>query len=222
MSRNSEQKAMKEVVSLVAFCDESSTKSGEGPRKVANGLAKSMTAAQLRWCAEEWLVTSVSERRRARTLAEERKAERERTAQLAERDAARAGYEAQGSPRRDSAAYRKWVDDTPEGREFHGRREAEEDESNQRVQRTVRKLIDDYTDQVKLEWTEELLASRFSLPDGTSVEWGDATLDQHVTRYEMFSRNMVTNMEGAARHKQAIDALRETGAATLREATVAA
>lgn len=56
------------------------------------------------------------------------------------------------------------------------------------------------------------------MPDGTVVLWGDATIEQHQQRRDLFLRNALANTDGAARHEQAIRTLTETGAATLREA----
>lgn len=77
-------------------------------------------------------------------------------------------------------------------------------------------ILEDYKRELKIQWTDELLASEFSLTDGTRVTWGDATVEQHAERAEMFRRNMVTNAEGAARHLKALDELRASGAPTLK------
>lgn len=69
----------------------------------------------------------------------------------------------------------------------------------------------------RMEWTAELLDSTFALADGSRVTWGDATADQHRERVDMFRRNALANLEGAARHEQAIDALMESGAKSLRK-----
>lgn len=68
-----------------------------------------------------------------------------------------------------------------------------------------------------LEWKEELLASRFTLSDGRSITWGEATEDQHQERIDMFLANAAANTEGAARHQKAIDDLHAHGVSTLRE-----
>ena len=78
-------------------------------------------------------------------------------------------------------------------------------------------IIERYADEMRMEWTAELLASAFTLDDGTRVNWGDATVDQHSQRVEMFRRNAMANAEGAARHLKAVGALRLSGCSTLRE-----
>jgi hypothetical protein len=77
--------------------------------------------------------------------------------------------------------------------------------------------IERFQAEIKMEWTTELLASRFALPDGTQTTWGAATVEQHEARRGMFAANVLANAEGAIRHDQAIAALRESGASTLAE-----
>jgi hypothetical protein len=70
---------------------------------------------------------------------------------------------------------------------------------------------------VQVEWTMELLNSGFVLPDGTTTTWGQATIDQHIAREEMFTTNALANMEGAARHRQAIERIQASGVTCLAE-----
>lgn len=74
-----------------------------------------------------------------------------------------------------------------------------------------------FEDELRIEWTAELLASDFAMADGTRITWGDATVEQHQERAAMFQRNAVANAEGAARHLKAVEALESAGAQTLGE-----
>jgi len=80
-------------------------------------------------------------------------------------------------------------------------------------------IANDLTDGLRIKWTQELLASSFGMPDGTSVTWGEATIEQHQIRAAMFSSNAQANIEGAARHQKAIQDLAESGVPTLGELT---
>lgn len=74
-----------------------------------------------------------------------------------------------------------------------------------------------YKNEIKAEWTEELLSQSIHMPDGTETTWGDASMAQHELRMDMFMKNATANIEGAARHKKAIEDLRLSGRSTLSE-----
>lgn len=78
-------------------------------------------------------------------------------------------------------------------------------------------ILDDYAAALRVEWTSELLASEFAMPDGVRTTWGEATIDQHRERLAMFTANAQANIEGAARHQKAIDELSASGATSLRD-----
>lgn len=86
----------------------------------------------------------------------------------------------------------------------------------------LRGLIESYGEQLRVEWTTELLDSPFALADGTLVTWGDATVSQHEERRDMFTTNAYANIEGAARHGRAIQELTSAGISRLNELKVAA
>jgi hypothetical protein len=90
-------------------------------------------------------------------------------------------------------------------------------EIDRRLVSRISTIVDEYVDGLRIEWTAELLGSEFALGDGTRVTWGDATAEQHRARAEMFQNNAVANLEGAARHQKALEALEQSGATTLRE-----
>ncbi len=70
-------------------------------------------------------------------------------------------------------------------------------------------LIGEMANMIKLEITEKLLKTKFALGDGEWVSWGAATVSQHQIRIEMLNKNTKANLEAAARHKVAIDKLKE-------------
>ena len=57
----------------------------------------------------------------------------------------------------------------------------------------------------QMEWTDELLRSKFTLADGTRVAHGVATVPQHRERIGMFTEQAMISTHGAARHQRAID-----------------
>lgn len=79
-----------------------------------------------------------------------------------------------------------------------------ERDSAAKLNASLNNLLADYRKDLRMEWTEELLESTFALGDGTRVSWGEATIDQHQERVAMFMGNVAANIEGAARHEQAI------------------
>lgn len=78
--------------------------------------------------------------------------------------------------------------------------------------------VDQFKSELKMEWTRELLASSFVLKSGERVTWGDATVAQHKERMAMFKEQARINMDGAERHKLAIQQIEEVGAKCLNEA----
>lgn len=72
-------------------------------------------------------------------------------------------------------------------------------------------------EQAIVRWVRELLDSEFSLPDGSRVTWGTATIDDHLERIEMLHKNAVANLEAVTRHEAAVRALTGAGASTLSE-----
>lgn len=79
-------------------------------------------------------------------------------------------------------------------------------------------ILNKFKDELRVEWTRELLDQKFALGDGTDVTWGHATREQHEIRLAMHKRNAIAGLEGAARHQQAIETLESTGCLTLGEA----
>lgn len=82
----------------------------------------------------------------------------------------------------------------------------------------VSTAISNYTREIKLEWTRELLQSTFTLEDGSRVTWGGATEAMHRERAAMFSGLAEINAQGAERHREAIREIRRLGVACLNDA----
>lgn len=86
-------------------------------------------------------------------------------------------------------------------------------------QESLRKIRDEYEIEVRkkiiVEWTFELLETEIAMPDGTRTTWGNATLDQHEIRRTMLADSAMANMEAAARHANAIEQLKSSGASNL-------
>lgn len=78
--------------------------------------------------------------------------------------------------------------------------------------------LDKFKADMRIEWTNELLASEFALGDGTYVTWGAASVEQHEARMKMHSANARAGVEGYARHSKAVDAIKAVNARSLNEA----
>ena len=75
-----------------------------------------------------------------------------------------------------------------------------------------------FQESIRLEVTEELLASTFALPDGTRVYWGEATAAQHEERAESLESMAAGTIETAGLHRRAVELIRSSGGENLREA----
>lgn len=166
--------------------------------------------------ARQWLLEQVRAHERAGALLVEVRAER---VEQAKRE------RVVGPPNRGTAAYRAWVRDTDEGRQYHDEWERTSDQIRRqcdaRFAASIHASIETYTNEVKMQWTQDLLDTGFALPDGTTVTWGDATVDQHKQRAQMFTANAAANIKGAARHTQAVRDLEASGVETLRTLVMA-
>lgn len=86
------------------------------------------------------------------------------------------------------------------------------------IKKSVGPILVQLREDLRLEWTDDLLTSRFTLRDGSSVTWGEATVAQHKDRVDIFMDNVAANMDGAARHNKAIAAIEAAGVACLNDA----
>lgn len=197
-----------EIAELVKRCHDESVRSGSPTRPVAVAMVDDLPDGPLlRRLAAEFLVDALARAQRAKTLEEERSAERERQT-----------HENPGRmPRKGTRARADWERNTPEGRAWAEAEEAEAARSMQMFRGALGRTLDRYAEDLRVTWTAELLDSTFALGDGRLVTWGDATVEQHAERRQMFLNNAHANLEGAARHELALRELRESGKASLRE-----
>lgn len=83
--------------------------------------------------------------------------------------------------------------------------ESEYDNFPSNLAKAVNEAIDQVRAELRLELTQEFLASEFAVGDGTRVTWGSATIDQHEHRIAMLQANAGANIEAAARHRVAVE-----------------
>lgn len=181
-------------------------------RTAAQAVANVLSRGDVNLLASEYLVSLIARRERRRVHGVER------AAQTA------AAPEVPNEPRKRFSE--KWYDwaRTYQDDAWIADRERREDElqsalaevearSYKRIEEAMRAFRDD----LRLEWTQDLLAEQFALRDGTKVAWGEATVDQHQDRIDMFMSQAAAGIEGAARHQQALDDLTASGARSLND-----
>jgi hypothetical protein len=95
---------------------------------------------------------------------------------------------------------------------------AEDAASDQRFRDRLASLVSDYTQAIKVEWTAELMATTFGLPDGRRTTWADATVEDHTAHITMMGGQVRGMVEDIAMHEHAISTITAAGAATLAEA----
>lgn len=138
--------------------------------------------------------------------------------------------------RRDRAAFRRWCGDAFE--DWHCRAAAYVEEhapdkhdlfggdwhpegprayGREQLADRLMTFVEQYAAEIRLEFTEELLASEFALGDGRRVTWGSATSADHEQRIELLVQNAASNTEAAARHRSAVSTLQMTGCDRLRD-----
>lgn len=197
---------MTDMQTIAQECYDRAKETDRPTRDIAVEMVAGLPIAAVRAMAVEFLVDVVSRAQRDAALAVERNAERRPT-------------QMQEVPRKGTKARRDWEANTPEGRAYRDDMDAITARHDQMLFGVIGKALERYAEDLKIEWTAELLDSTFGLRDGTQVTWGDATVEQHRERRQMFLDNAHANMEGAARHEIALRQLEETGARTLHELT---
>lgn len=207
------------LTELIQACRES-----EDIEASATQLIGHASPALRKQLAAKWLIEEVKRLDRADVLSRERRSirismyrsAREERQAAARREAERAHANGPAGNR----ARRRWLEETVEGRaqaERDAQYAEEMREIDERRDAKIASIMKDWSTQLRAEWTEELLNSGFALPDGQTVLWGDATIEQHEARRNQFMDNARANIEGAARHEAAIETLRSSGAETLRQ-----
>lgn len=198
----------KRAAEIIQSCYDTAKAQGRETRDVANEIIPTLSPDLIRFMAAEFVVAAVARAQRAAALDVERSAERHER-QLAAEGSSRI-------PRKGTAARRDWEMNTPEGQMWAGAAAADEMRSLQMFYGVIGSALDRYAEDLRIKWTSELLDSTFALSDGAVVTWGEATIEQHAERRQMFLNNAHGNMEGAARHEIAMRELKETGADCLR------
>lgn len=79
-----------------------------------------------------------------------------------------------------------------------------EGQATRRMAAEINKAMEDFAKAVRADWTEQILSASFSLPDGTRVLWGDATIEQHKARRDFLLSQASGTLETAGRHDAAI------------------
>ena len=186
------------IHTLAQRCYDLAVKQDRPTRDVAGDIVRAAPGRLVAALAVEYLVAAVSDAQRSATLEAERAATKRR----------RAG----GIPRAGTKERYEWEASTPEGQEYA----AAEERRFHAFVAEMAQATDRFVEAMRVEWTNELLDSSFALRDGSMVTWGDATVEQHEERRQMFVRNAAANVEGAARHEIALRELRASGAPSLR------
>jgi hypothetical protein len=193
------------------------------PEIYLQSQVRSMSAEQLQDIALTYLVERLKDRKRARVL-------------VIERDAQRGGVV---SARVDAPGKRVIIDipkaeierrdnsetAAPDSATIHKIREDQQariDADSAARWEAIRAQMADAMDALReswhVEWTRELLDAEFAVGDGTTTTWGNATREQHMARLALHERNAAAGIEGALRHREALDVLDSSGALCLNEA----
>lgn len=204
-------RTMTEAEALVAEARELSA-GDRDLESVAKKLVKDLSMTTLRKLAALYIVRTVRERNRAEARAREQKATAAATSMAENTSTGHSPMVQRILDERPPRASRPQY--TDEQRERFAQEDAER---SARFHSEMQALIGDFTEAMRVQWTEELMDSMFALTDGTMVTWGDATLDQHRERIGIFEANALANVQGAARHEKAVQALERSGKRTLRE-----
>lgn len=182
---------------------------GRGEYDAAREALTAQTSDVYRELAVAAIVDAVRRRQRSNVLSIEREAVRPTQTQERIKGAD------PGHRRRDRRAYWDWVEATDEGKKYESEIAAADAAAASRLHENLRSAMAEMTAALRIEWTRELLASEFALPDGTRVTWRNAAIPQHEARVAMYMRNAEANLEGAARHLKAVEELKRAGAPTL-------
>lgn len=137
---------------------------------------------------------------------------------------ARAAYDIEFDER---TAMHDWARTTSDGREWIERAATMHNvplvdalHSFGRVEDAMRLRLDailaDEADRINIE-ALALVSTSFALPDGACVTWGAATIEQHESRIDQLLTLATMNMSTAARHRAAVQMIREANVTTLAE-----
>jgi len=80
----------------------------------------------------------------------------------------------------------------------------------------MERAMEELKHQIRVEWTEELLGSTFTL-DGVDIPWGSATIEQHERRADALKNQAVGTLQTAGMHLKAAAELRQNNARNITE-----
>jgi len=81
----------------------------------------------------------------------------------------------------------------------------------------IRAAVSRYREAIVMQWTQELLDSRFALGDGRRPTWGEATTEEHECRIQLLLRSTHGGLMAIARHEAALSVMRKAGVRCLNE-----
>jgi hypothetical protein len=184
------------------------------PITYLSSKVRTMPRSDVDELAIAYLLGQVTVRKRTEAREIEQSADRERKIQQDARHLKNFG------PKRNTEAWHNWLE-TADGAKTKAREieyERQDRERSRALWSGIQATMDKYKSEMHMEWNRELLASEFALGDGTKTTWGDATYADHEYRVSMHMKNAAAGVEGAARHRSALDFMDERGAATLNQA----
>lgn len=206
-----------QISSVAQECYDRAVRTGRPSRDVAREIVARQDPDLVLAMAVELVVDAVARAQRQATLDAERRAQGEPSLHEAARP-----WPMSPMPRKGTTARRKWETETPEGRAYAEQCVKDQIRADQMMMGVIGNALNRYAEDLRIQWTAELLDSTFTLADGTPVAWGEATVEQHAERRQMFLNNAHANMEGAARHEVALRELQASGKPTLRDMVGAA
>lgn len=173
-------------------------------RKVNGTKQSGMIVDQLEYAivramAIEWLAEQARAFRRGETLSVERAAEVRLMPEMVSRDK-QTGW---------------WYSE--EGRALKARQEAKYEAERIKWDGLAYITVEKIHKNVILDFNAKLRESKFAMPDGSQVAWGEATVEQHSERIEMLMKNAMGNIDAAQRHRTAIEEILTNGAKCLND-----
>jgi len=89
--------------------------------------------------------------------------------------------------------------------------------ANERYVQRAAEVVRDIVHTINPGWNAELLESSFSLGDGTTVMWGEATAREHDVYAAMLEGQAAGSLETAALHRAAIRDIQALGVSNLSQ-----
>lgn len=86
----------------------------------------------------------------------------------------------------------------------------------------VNRIARDAASRIINEWAPSLLAQTFTLPNGRTVRWGEATAAEHEARASQLEKHASGVIQTAALHRRALSDIQASGGKSLNELTALA